>query len=104
MSRPTPAVVCTALGFAWPDGTPALTDLDVSFDTGRTGLIGRNGSGKSTLLRLIAGRLRPSTGTITTAGDVQYLPQELPLDTGRIGGRPARHRAGRGRRARDLRR
>ena len=50
--------------FHLADGTSALlTGLDVAFDSGRTGLIGRNGSGKSTLLRLVAGRCnrrRPS--------------------------------------------
>ncbi|MDH6237570.1 ATPase subunit of ABC transporter with duplicated ATPase domains [Cryobacterium sp. CG_9.6] len=41
--------------------------------------MGTNGSGKSTLLRLIAGRLTPTTGHITTSGDVDYLPQSLTL-------------------------
>jgi ATPase subunit of ABC transporter with duplicated ATPase domains len=71
------------LSFAWPDGTAVLTDLDVAFDAGHTGLIGRNGSGKSTLLRLIAGELAPSQGSINVAGDVGYLAQQLPQDTGR---------------------
>ncbi|HZZ96878.1 MAG TPA: ATP-binding cassette domain-containing protein [Jatrophihabitantaceae bacterium] len=78
-----PAVVCAGLSFAWPDGTPVLGRLDVAFDAGRSGLIGRNGSGKSTLLRLIAGNLRPTAGTISVAGEVAYLPQQLPLDTDR---------------------
>jgi ATPase subunit of ABC transporter with duplicated ATPase domains len=77
------AVVCAGLSFAWPDGSPVLDDLSVAFDTGRTGLIGRNGSGKSTLLRLIAGDLRPTGGSISVSGDVAYLPQHLPLETGR---------------------
>jgi ATPase subunit of ABC transporter with duplicated ATPase domains len=82
-SVPRAALVCAGLCFAWTDGTPVLDRLDVAFDTGCTGLVGRNGSGKSTLLRLIAGELRPSAGTISTAGDVAYLPQHLPLETGR---------------------
>jgi ATPase subunit of ABC transporter with duplicated ATPase domains len=82
-TSPRPAVVCAGLSFAWPDGAPVLERLDVAFDAGRTGLIGRNGSGKSTLLRLIAGDLRPTAGTISVAGDVAYLPQHLPLDTNR---------------------
>ncbi|MGH8922170.1 MAG: ATP-binding cassette domain-containing protein, partial [Actinomycetes bacterium] len=83
MSRMTlPAVVARALTFTWPDGSPALHGLDIAFDAGRTGLIGLNGSGKSTLLRLIAGRLTPTAGTISTAGDVGYLPQTMPLDVG----------------------
>ena len=75
-----PAIICADLSFAWPDGTPALQHLDLTLDPGRTGLIGSNGSGKSTLLRLIAGRLRPTSGTVGSTGDVGLLPQNLVLD------------------------
>ncbi len=77
------AIVCSDLTFAWPDGAPVLSALTVSFGPGRTGLIGVNGSGKSTLLRLIAGELRPASGTVRTDGDVGYLPQSLTLGTHR---------------------
>ncbi|MFN2561829.1 MAG: ABC-F family ATP-binding cassette domain-containing protein [Jatrophihabitans sp.] len=81
---PAPSsVVASELSFAWPDGTPVLDRLDVSFGTGRTGLVGRNGGGKSTLLRLIAGDLTPLGGSLAISGDVAYLPQHLPLLTGR---------------------
>ena len=83
MSSPNPAVVCSGLSFAWPDGRPVFTDLDVAFAPGRTGLVGRNGGGKSTLLRLIAGPLRPGAGTIVSTGEVAYLPQDLILRTAR---------------------
>ncbi len=76
---PAHSVVCTDLSFHWPDGAHVLDHLDAVFDTAHTGLVGLNGSGKSTLLRLIAGDLRPTGGTVTTAGDVAYLPQQLPL-------------------------
>jgi ATPase subunit of ABC transporter with duplicated ATPase domains len=79
----SPAIVCSGLSFDWPDGTPVLRGLDVAIGAGRTGLVGVNGAGKSTLLRLIAGRLTPTAGTISTAGDVGYLPQDVALDTGR---------------------
>ncbi|MER0449364.1 ABC-F family ATP-binding cassette domain-containing protein [Streptomyces sp. Edi4] len=70
-----------ALSFAWPDGTPVFEDLQLAVGPGRTGLVGLNGSGKSTLLKLVAGSLTPSSGSIRTAGEVGYLPQNLVLDT-----------------------
>jgi ATPase subunit of ABC transporter with duplicated ATPase domains len=38
-------------------------------------LVGNNGIGKSTLLRIIAGDIRPSTGSVINHGKVYYLPQ-----------------------------
>ena len=75
----SPAVVLDRVSFAWPDGTPALTEVTGAFGTARTGLVGRNGSGKSTLLRLIAGRLAPASGHLSVTGDVALLPQTLTL-------------------------
>ncbi|MGP6172465.1 ABC-F family ATP-binding cassette domain-containing protein [Microbacterium sp. A204] len=85
MSTPTPhaSVTLDRLTFTWPDGSTALDGISGAFSTGRTGLVGRNGSGKSTLLRLIAGTLAPTSGSITTTGDVAYLPQQLTLDVDR---------------------
>jgi ATPase subunit of ABC transporter with duplicated ATPase domains len=70
------------LSFSWPNGRRVLDRLSAVFSPGRTGLIGVNGAGKSTLLALIAGRLRPSSGSVTVTGDVGYLPQNLALDGG----------------------
>ncbi|MFJ4696022.1 ABC-F family ATP-binding cassette domain-containing protein [Streptomyces sp. NPDC088766] len=75
------SITCTSLSFVWPDGTPVLDGLDVAFGPGRTGLVGVNGAGKSTLLKLIAGELTPSDGTVRTAGEIGYLPQNVTLDT-----------------------
>ena len=75
-----PSVVLSDLCFSWPNGRRVLDGLSAAFSPGRTGLIGVNGAGKSTLLALIAGRLRPSSGTVTVTGDVGYLPQTLTLD------------------------
>ena len=79
----TSAVTLDRVTFAWPDGTALLSEVTGAFGGGRTGLVGRNGSGKSTLLKLIAGTLAPASGSITTAGRVDLLPQQLTLDTGR---------------------
>ncbi|MEU0486237.1 ABC-F family ATP-binding cassette domain-containing protein [Streptosporangium sp. NPDC006013] len=73
------AITFRDLTFEWPDGTVALSGVNGTFSTGRTGLIGRNGAGKSTLLRLIAGILQPTVGQIDTIGEVGYLPQTLTL-------------------------
>ncbi|WP_425310499.1 ABC-F family ATP-binding cassette domain-containing protein [Ammonicoccus fulvus] len=78
---PAPSILLDNLGFDWPSGARALAGLTAVFGPGRTGLIGANGSGKSTLLRLIVGKLQPTRGTITTIGDVDYLPQNLTLRT-----------------------
>ncbi|MFI9258184.1 ABC-F family ATP-binding cassette domain-containing protein [Streptomyces sioyaensis] len=81
-THPTSAsIVCTALGFAWPDGSPVLENFPLTIGPGRTGLIGLNGAGKSTLLKLIAGELTPTAGSIKVAGEIGYLPQHAPLDT-----------------------
>ncbi|MFE7393595.1 ribosomal protection-like ABC-F family protein [Streptomyces sp. NPDC057582] len=73
------AIVCSNLSFAWPDDTPVFHDLSFTVNTGRTGLVAPNGSGKSTLLKLIAGELKPATGTVSARGTLGYLPQSLPL-------------------------
>ncbi|MFJ9690705.1 ABC-F family ATP-binding cassette domain-containing protein [Kitasatospora sp. NPDC101183] len=76
------AVVCSHLSFSWPDDTPVFRGLSFALAPGRTGLVAPNGSGKSTLLNLIAGELRPATGSVTVTGRLGHLPQSLPLSSG----------------------
>lgn len=83
MPHPTPAVVLDRITHTWPDGTTALRGVSGAFGTGRTGLVGRNGSGKTTLLRVISGALRPVSGSVTTSGRAELLPQRLTLDVDR---------------------
>jgi ATPase subunit of ABC transporter with duplicated ATPase domains len=71
------------VGLTWPDGSVALDGLDLLVPPGRSGLVGVNGSGKSTVLRLVAGLLRPSSGSVSVSGEVGYLPQDLTLDRAR---------------------
>ncbi|WP_069812577.1 ABC-F family ATP-binding cassette domain-containing protein [Streptomyces sp. TP-A0874] len=73
------SVICSNLSFSWPDETPVFRNLSFTVGAGRTGLVAPNGSGKSTLLRLIAGELRPTTGSVSASGVLGYLPQSLPL-------------------------
>jgi branched-chain amino acid transport system ATP-binding protein len=50
-------------------GVRAVDGVDLDVEQGdRHGLIGPNGAGKSTLFRLVAGGLRPSTGSIAYDG------------------------------------
>jgi ABC-type polysaccharide/polyol phosphate transport system ATPase subunit len=58
-----------------PDqGVPALTDVSFRVDPGETvGVVGANGSGKSTLLKLLAGVLKPTTGTVDVRGRLAAL-------------------------------
>jgi NitT/TauT family transport system ATP-binding protein len=54
---------------------PALERLGLTVDPGEiVALIGPNGSGKSTLLRVIAGLLRPDTGTVEVDGQAITAP------------------------------
>jgi ATPase subunit of ABC transporter with duplicated ATPase domains len=45
-------------------------------DGDRVGLVGRNGAGKTTLTKVLAGEGQPASGTVTSSGDVGYLPQD----------------------------
>jgi len=51
-------------------GLTALDAVSLSIDEGEIhGLMGANGAGKTTLFSIIAGNQRPSSGTVTFAGD-----------------------------------
>ncbi|MCA5893519.1 ATP-binding cassette domain-containing protein [Isoptericola sp. NEAU-Y5] len=76
----SPSVVLHDLTFSWPDGATPIAGVCGAFSRGRTGLVGLNGTGKSTLLRLMAGRLRPTSGTVSVSGTADHLPQHLTLD------------------------
>jgi len=72
-------------------GVHALNDVDLTIPNGMFGLVGPNGAGKTTLMRILAGILRPTSGTIrieeydgnTEKGRTAikrmlgYLPQDL---------------------------
>ena len=55
---------------------PVLSNFSLSLSQGRIyGLLGKNGTGKSTLLHLIAGLLRPQTGSVCCNNIATYKRQ-----------------------------
>jgi ATPase subunit of ABC transporter with duplicated ATPase domains len=74
------SITVSNLAWSTPDGRPVLSDLDLSFGSERSGLVGRNGVGKSTLLKLIAGDLSPQSGALSITGTVGVLRQAIQVD------------------------
>ncbi|WP_116368618.1 ABC-F family ATP-binding cassette domain-containing protein [Parahaliea mediterranea] len=72
-----PASVITLRGVTalTPEGHSLFSQLNLSLSVERTGLVGRNGVGKSTLLRLMAGDLRPDSGSIDCPLRLGWLRQ-----------------------------
>lgn len=75
------------LGVAYEGGT-ALEDVSFELITGeRMAVVGPNGAGKSTLFKVIAGLIKPGTGTVSVFGAepsghicISYLPQHNHVD------------------------
>ena len=74
-------VVLRGVSFAY-DGSPVLSDIDLSIKEGDfLAIIGPNGSGKTTLVKVILGLLQPSAGRVELFGKA---PGDL-ADHGKIG-------------------
>ncbi len=63
---------------------PALGPISLNISSGEfIGLRGDNGAGKSTLLKILAGLLRPDTGSRAVSpelkGQISYVPQDVAL-------------------------
>ncbi len=61
-------------GHVGPAPRKALRDVSLTMSHGdRIALVGNNAAGKSTLLKIVAGLLRPTTGTIEVRGEMVLL-------------------------------
>ena len=73
---------------AYEDGVPALDHISLEVAAGeQVAIVGPNGAGKSTLLNVIAGTLRPQSGTVSIFGHapgghicIAYVPQRSQID------------------------
>ena len=74
-----PSIHLRDCSFAHTAATPVLTDVTLDLADGWVGVVGANGSGKTTLLHLLAGRLRPTAGSIHVVAGVDPVlcPQEV---------------------------
>src|SRR5258708_14018662 len=73
------SITLSNLAWSTREGRPLFSNLDLSFDAGRTGLVGRNGAGKTTLLKLAAGDLPPQSGTVSVNGTLGVLRQVVQV-------------------------
>jgi cobalt/nickel transport system ATP-binding protein len=64
-----PTIAVTGLAFHYPDGTPALNNVDLHIHPGETvALLGPNGAGKTTLILHLNGIHLPQRGTVSVSG------------------------------------
>ncbi|MGH6749907.1 MAG: ABC-F family ATP-binding cassette domain-containing protein, partial [Methyloceanibacter sp.] len=67
-----PLIVLENASVGYAPGLPVLSRLNLRIDPDdRLALVGRNGNGKTTLARLLAGQLKPMSGTIAASGKLQ---------------------------------
>lgn len=65
----TPVIEIRDLGYRYPDGTVALSDVNLHIHQGeRVALLGPNGAGKTTLILHMNGIHQPQTGTVAVSG------------------------------------
>ncbi len=81
--KSAPAVVFDDVSVSFGNGRKALDGVSLTVAPGEfLSIIGPSGCGKSTILRLIAGLIRPSEGTVTTARDATTVKDRRRDDIG----------------------
>ncbi len=71
VSRGMAEISLESLSKVFPDGTNAVSDLDLVVDDGEfVVLVGPSGCGKTTALRMVAGLEEPTSGEIRIGGDL----------------------------------
>ncbi|UIJ46538.1 ATP-binding cassette domain-containing protein [Sphingomonas cannabina] len=73
------SITLADISWSAPDGQPVLSDVSLTFQQERTGIVGRNGVGKSTLLKLVSGDLTASRGRVVVDGTVGMLRQMVQI-------------------------
>ena len=69
MTHIKPFIQVNKLEFAYPDGTKALDNINLSIEVGEfIALIGQNGSGKTTLSKSLNGLYKPTSGEVIVDG------------------------------------
>jgi ATP-binding cassette subfamily B protein len=67
---PVRSIRLAGVDYRYPTGTQALTGVDLELSAGDwLGVVGPSGGGKTTFSNLIAGLLRPATGSVTVDGE-----------------------------------
>ena len=65
MTKKHPMIMIKNVDYAYPNGTVALKDVNLSINRGElVGIMGKNGAGKTTLIRTLNGLIRPTGGEI----------------------------------------
>jgi ABC-2 type transport system ATP-binding protein len=73
----------------WYGNVVAVNDISFRLGAGITGLLGPNGAGKSTLLHMLAGFLKPSSGSVRVLGQDTWRNSALYSNVGLVPEREA---------------